>query len=206
MDDVRFKSPVTMILSGCTRSGKTSFVKRMLQNLDVLFDVAPRKVYYFYGVYSADFQNEHNASVTFIEGLPNDFSTYAAPDSHTLIVIDDLQSEAASSQAVEKLFTRESHHRNISVCLLLQNIFYQGKIMRTLALNSHVLVLFKNPRANSQLKILQSQLGLKHIVHAYNDVMTKPYAYLIIDASPDSNPLYQLRTNIFPGEVPIIYQ
>lgn len=205
MEEIQFKSPVTMMLSGCTRSGKTTFIKRLLENLNV-FDKMPERIYYFYGIYSPAFQTK-SERINFIEGLPDDFTTYMNNNrSHTLIVIDDLQKEVSDSSAVEKLFTRESHHRNLSVCLLLQNIFYQGKIMRTLALNSHVIILFKNPRSNSQLRILQSQLGLKHLLEAYNDIMKTPYSYLVVDCSPDADPRYQLRTHVFPGEVPIIFQ
>ena len=204
MDEIQFKSPATVILSGCTCSGKTTFAKKLISNLN-LFDVQPKKIIYFYAVYSRDFElfDDH---VQFIEGLPLDFAQFSDNKTHTLIIIDDLQQEAANSKAVECLFTRDAHHRNMSVLFLTQNVFYQGKVMRTLALNAHVIVLFKNPRCNSQIQTLQQQLGIKHVLEAYNDVMKTPYSYLIIDVGPKSNPLFQMRTNVFPGEVPVIYQ
>ena len=116
-----------------------------------------------------------------------------------------MQQEAANSKAVETLFTRDAHHKNLSVCLLNQNLFYQGKYCRTIALNAHVIVLFRNPRAKSQIKILQSQIGMNNMLDAYNDVMNTPYGYLIIDLSPMAEQKYQMRTKIFPEEFPIIY-
>ena len=192
-----------MIVSGCTCSGKTTFVKKILKNID-LFEFPPRKIYYCYGVYSPAFETMKN--VELIQGLPNDFSKLAEPNEHRLVILDDLQQEAASSKAVETLFTRDAHHKNLSVCLLNQNLFYQGKFCRTIALNAHVLVLFRNPRSNSQIRILESQIGLKHLREAYTDAMNTPYGYLIIDLSPTADPTYKMRTHIFPGEDVIIYE
>ena len=200
---IKFTCPFTMIVSGCTCSGKTTFVKKILKNID-LFEFPPRKIYYCYGVYSPAFETMKN--VELIQGLPNDFSKLAEPNEHRLVILDDLQQEAASSKAVETLFTRDAHHKNLSVCLLNQNLFYQGKFCRTIALNAHVLVLFRNPRSNSQIRILESQIGLKHLREAYTDAMNTPYGYLIIDLSPTADPTYKMRTHIFPGEDVIIYE
>lgn len=199
---IKFSCPSTIILSGCTCSGKSTFVQKMLDNLDI-FTVPPKKIFYFYGVYSPQYRDREN--VEYIQGLPDDFKEYSNINEHRLIVLDDLQAEAASSKAVESLFTRDAHHKNLSVCLLNQNLFYQGKFCRTIALNAHVIILFKNPRANSQIKILQNQIGLKHIAEAYNDVISSPYGYLVIDLSPGSEQKYMLRTHVFQGEYPVIY-
>ena len=202
---IKFHSPCTFILSGCTSSGKSTFIRKLLNNLDV-FDNVPKKVFYFYGVYQPAFESMQNAVC--IQGLPSSFEEYFSPgaNEHHLAIIDDLQTEIASSKCVENLFTRESHHRNFSVCLLTQNLFYQGKICRTLALNAHVIILFKNPRSQSQLKILESQTGVKNICSAYNDVMKVPFSYLVIDMSPFADEKYRMRTCIFQGELPIIYE
>ena len=201
---IKFHSPCTFILCGCTSSGKSTFVRKLLNNLD-LFDVPPKKIYYFYGVYQPVFESMSNAEC--IQGLPDSFQDYFdSRNEHCLAIIDDLQTEIAASKCVENLFTRESHHRNFSVCLLTQNLFYQGKICRTLALNAHVVILFKNPRSQSQLKILESQTGVKNICNAYNDVMKTPFSYLVIDMSPFASEKYRLRTCIFKGEHPIIYE
>ena len=200
---IKFHSPCKFILCGCTSSGKTTFIRKLLNNLDV-FDEPPKKIYYFYGVYQPSFETMTNAEC--IQGLPNDFCDYFSPTEHHLAIIDDLQEEVSSSKAVEKLFTRESHHKNFSVCLLTQNLFYQGKICRTLALNAHVIILFKNPRSQSQLRILESQTGVKNICAAFNDVMKTPFSYLVIDMSPFADEKYRLRSCIFNGEFPIIYE
>ena len=61
-------------------------------------------------------------------------------------MIDDMQASALNNICIANLFSRESHHRNISVILILQNLFHQGKYCRDISLNTHYFFLFKNPR------------------------------------------------------------
>ena len=202
MDNTKFISPATIVLSGTTSSGKSTWIERLL-NTD-MFDIAPEKVFYCYGVYQKKFETIPN--VEFIHGLPDSFNQFYGSN-HNLLIIDDLQDEVTSNKAVEQLFTRESHHRNLSVVYINQNLFYQGKHSRTIALNTHYTILFRNPRANSQLRILRSQTGLKHLEEAYADVMKHDqFGYLVIDLSPFSKTEYKLRTHIFPGEDTVIYE
>lgn len=202
MDNIKFMAPATIVLSGTTSSGKSTWVNKLL-NSD-MFDKSPINIYYFYGVYQNNFEKVPN--VQFFRGLPDSFEPYFG-DGHNLIIIDDLQDEVSNSKSVENLFTRESHHRNVSVIYINQNLFYQGKHARTIALNTHYTVLFRNPRASSHLRTLKSQTGIKHIEKAYDDAMKNDqFGYLLIDLSPYSQTKYKLRTRIFPGEDVVIYE
>jgi hypothetical protein len=66
------------------------------------------------------------------------------------LILDDLMNELNGIQLdVEKFFTRLSHHGNISVFFLTQNLLY--KSLRTITLNAHYIFLFKNSRDGSQI-------------------------------------------------------
>jgi hypothetical protein len=68
----------------------------------------------------------HLKNVTFVKGVP-DFET---PENvPTLIVLNDLMDSAYSTK-VSQLFTKGSHHRNISLVLITQNLFHQGPASR----------------------------------------------------------------------------
>ena len=68
----------------------------------------------------------HLKNLTFVKGVPD----FENPESvHTLIVLDDLIDSAYSTK-VSQLFTKESHHRNISLVLFTQNLFHQGPSSR----------------------------------------------------------------------------
>lgn len=79
--------------------------------------------------------------VQFVEGFP-DMDRWMA-DKKRLVVIDDLMSE--TDDRVTKLFTKGSHHRHLSVMYIVQNLFGKNKKQRRFSLNSHCVVLFKNP-------------------------------------------------------------
>ena len=128
MEETKFISPATIVLSGTTSSGKSTWIEHFLKHN--LFDVTPENIFYCYGVYQKKFEDIPH--VKFIHGLPETFDQFYGPR-HNLVIIDDLQDEVSNSKAVEQLFTRESHHRNVSVVYINQNLFYQGKHSRTIA-------------------------------------------------------------------------
>jgi len=68
------------------------------------------------------------AYVTFKEGVPEDFGS--ANGEPSLVILDDLLKDVYSKQ-VCVLFTRGSHHRNISFILITQNVFHQGRFKCT---------------------------------------------------------------------------
>ena len=141
--------------------------------------------------------------IIFIEGIPEDFTPMFG-SGHNLIIFDDLQDQI--TQGVANIFTKESHHKNISCVLILQNLFLDSKYCRTIALNSHYTVLFRNPRAASQYRILASQTGHKNLMNAFNDAMRMDkFGYLVVDSSPHGHPEYRLRTRIFSSEDCVIY-
>ena len=80
------------------------------------------------------------------------------PDQSNLLVIDNQFSDGTKSEQLEKYFVQGSHHRNLTVVFIAQNIFEKGQAMRTSNFISHYLVMYKNPRDKGQSAILASQL------------------------------------------------
>ena len=97
-----------------------------------------------------------NRRIQFLEGV---VTTDKLDSNKTnLIIIDDLMQECKDSAEIAKLFTKGSHHRNISVILLTHNIFEKGKYMRTISLNCSYLIIFNNLRDKKKIKFLGPQL------------------------------------------------
>ena len=96
--------------------------------------------------------------IQFIRGIPDylDNSQFNDPSKRNLIIFDDLMTEGKGDQRTAKLFTKGSHHRNISIVHLTQNVFPQGKACRVIALNMQCMVLFNNP-------IDRQQVGKKNL-------------------------------------------
>ena len=208
MTSLPFTSPCTAIISGPTASGKSTFIFRMLHDLRHMFNTPIRKIFYFYGVWQKLFERNPALNVECIKDVPNEqFLQELNSDDHNLIIIDDLQSSALNNRFIANLFSRESHHKNLSIFLILQNLFHQGQYSRDISLNTHYFILFKNPRDINQIKILGNQLGFgKKLIQAYSDATNNPFSYILIDISPHSNSSYILRTNIFPDEYATVYK
>ena len=91
---------------------------------------------------------------------------------------------------------------------LAQNLFPKNKFARTISLNAHCMVLFKNPRDASQFANLARQMYPKRsqfAVEAYEDATREPYSYLLVDLRPEQDDDLCLRTNIFPDETHYVY-
>ena len=64
----------------------------------------------------------HLKNVSFVKGVPDFENPENVP---TLIVLDDLMDSAYYTK-VSELFTKRSHHLNISLILIIENEFHQG--------------------------------------------------------------------------------
>ena len=52
------------------------------------------------------------------------------------MILDDMLNDVYCKQMCD-LFTRGSHHRNISVILITQNVFHEGRYCREFSLIAH---------------------------------------------------------------------
>ena len=101
-----------------------------------------------------------------------------------------------------------SHHKGISVLYLTQNLFPPGKLSRTISLNSHYFIIFKNPRDSLGIATLAKQMfpnRTQYLMDSFHDATKEPFSYLLIDCHPQTPETIRLRTNIFPGERHIVY-
>jgi len=196
------RHPFTALVAGPTGSGKTRFVFKLIENADVMIQPQPSKIVYCYGEYQQLFDNY--ADVDFRQGLP-DLQDFDGSEP-VLLIVDDLMNE--TDESVANLFTKGSHHRNASVIFLVQNLFHKNKYIRTISLNTHYMVLFKNPRDASQFASLARQMypnKSAFAVEAYKDATREPYSYLFVDLRAEQDEDLRLRTNIFPNETRYVY-
>ena len=89
--------------------------------------------------------------IQFLEGILQNFGN--AQGKPSLLILDDLLNEAYSD-AVCDLFTKGSHHRNVSVILVKQNLFHQGTKCRDISLKAKYVVALKNVRDRNQFSFL----------------------------------------------------
>jgi hypothetical protein len=176
----------------------------MLNHLEEMFHPLPSKIVYCYGEYQKEF-DEFHPNVELIQGFPNDVNELIKGHDNSLIVLDDLMSQCSNDPRVADLFTRGSHHQGISVLYLTQNLFPPGKLSRTISLNSHYMLIFRNPRDSLGVTTLAFPKHTNYLMEAFCDATSKPYGYLLIDCHQLTPENLCLRTNILPGERQIVY-
>jgi hypothetical protein len=207
---ITWKHPFTAIVAGPTGSGKSYFVYSFLSQIDQMMDKKVSEVVWCYGADQALYDRIKESSkikVKFFEGIPplNEISPEVNPLPR-LVVIDDLMRE--SNNNVVDLFTKGSHHRNLSIIFITQNVFHQGKGQRDISLNAHYLVALKNPRDRQQIMHLARQIcpeNPKFVQEAFCDATSEPHGYLLFDMKQNTPDDYRLRTKIFPGESNLVY-
>ena len=186
--------PFGCIVSGPSMSGKSHFILRLIKRKD-LFDPLPDRIVHAFN----SWQKEFNAcpGVEFEWGIDGLSKVQFDPRLNNLLILDDLMEELAGDKKASTLFTRDMHHKNVTVFFVVQNLFKQGKSMRDVALNSQVIVLFKSPRDVQQIRVLARQTGIKDLEKAYLEAIKDPYGYLVINLQPHTPDAIRLQTDIF---------
>ena len=121
--------------------------------------------------------------IEFVKGIPTPSGqdSYFDVNKQNLIVFADQMIDASRDKRIVNLFTRGSHHRNLRVIYIVQNLFHQGKGSRSISLNSHCLVLFKNPRDKLQILTLTKQMYPGQTDFFLNQYERAVISYLLID-------------------------
>lgn len=219
-------APFRLLLAGPSQCGKTHFFKHLLRCREFMSVPPPKQVFWFYGVEaSVDSAREEFPEITFIQDLPTDewMQDNIDPREYPLLIIDDLMQDAItperrgstkdSRKTINHLFTRGSHHQNISVIMTTQTLFSNVK-MRELALNASATVVFANNRDRSHIRPLGDQIFgtgekggaflvacMKHLEqHLENDENKGERPYLWISHQAGTTSARQVRTKVFPGE------
>ena len=133
MGDPRFKHPFTCIVAGPTGCGKSQFVARLLRTKDSTISPVPDRVVFHYTEWQPLYERLEKF-VEFQQGLP-DVDSFD-PRQKNLLVLDDAMG-VVDKKKIASLFTEKSHHRNLSVIYVVQNLFEKGPESRTVSLNAH---------------------------------------------------------------------
>lgn len=194
------------ICLGSSGSGKTVFAKKMISS-----HVEPelKRVIWFYGEWQSGYA-DMPSKVQLIPGMPENLDKFLGGCSGeaTAFVFDDLMSECVNNNMIAEAFTKKRHHRGVSVIVMVQNLFIQGKVMRTIHLNSEYIILFGNIRDKSQFAHFARQLEPTHskrLLEAYIDATKEPYSHFLVDLKTlTPNPL-RYRSDSLSNDMQIVY-
>ncbi|XP_068684169.1 uncharacterized protein [Montipora foliosa] len=168
-------------------------------------DPPPRTKHYCYGAWQPTFKKmQKEDAIHFHEGIPSleELDAWFAPQGGGVLVLDDLMDEGGRDKRVLDLFTKHSHHRNITVLYLCQDLFPPGPYAKTVSRNAHYIVCFKNPRDCTWLRALVCQAfptEVKGVMQIFRHATEHPFGYLMFDLHPASSDDRRLWTNLWPS-------
>ena len=138
-------------------------------------------------------------------GLPNvsHLTKWFGPTRGGVLVLDDLMEEGGQDKRVLDLFTKDSHHRNITVLYLTQDLFPPGKLFETINRNAHYIVAFKNPRDQTGIRTILLQAfsdRWRQVLRLFKCITSHPFGYLMLDVHPALDDRYRLWSHLTPRE------
>ena len=193
--------PFTMMVSGPTSCGKTYLLKQLLT--DNKINPRPQRVLWlckrWQPLYDEVRDNVY-PRVEFYRGIPPGLERddFFDPTVRNVVVLDDLMSTASKDARINDLFTEGSHHRNLSVIALNQNLYYSKD--PTQRRNCHYLALFNNPVDKQPILTLGRQMypqDSQAFMITFEQATRRPYGYLLVDLKPFTDPSARLRPNAF---------
>lgn len=192
--------PFTMCFTGPTGCGKTHLLKQILLS-GASIAPKPQRIIYLYNIWQP-YYDELRARISpqpeFLKGIPDnlDEDTFLNPRVRNLLCIDDLAASCKTDTRINNLFTEGSHHRNLSVITINQNLYHSKD--PTQRRNCHYLVLFNNPIDQQLNMTLGRQMypnNSQFFVKTFLQAVEKPYGYLLIDLKPQTRQEDRLRPN-----------
>ncbi len=201
-NDITFQHPFTMMVTGPTACGKTQWVKNLLTSN--MIQPPPQRIIFLYRRWQPLY-DVMGPNVEFMNEIPPnlDKDNFINPNIRNLLIIDDYMTVVCKDKRVTDLFTEGSHHRNLSLIVMQQNIYY-GKDP-TQRRNSQYIVLFKNPADQTLILTLARQMypnNCQYFLQQWQDATSQPYGHMVIDLKPSTLDHERLKSNIFENISP----
>ena len=184
--DARLRSPSTVMIAGPSGSGKTHLLIDLIERAETVAVPPPTEIVFCYAVWQKAYERLRG-KVRFHRGLLGEEDRLPNDGRNRWLIIDDLMREATEKGGSDDLFTRESHHHNITVFFVVQNLFYDKA--RTVSRNTHYFFLAKNPRYAEQAMTLARQMmpgETRYFLEAFKDATLKPYSFLLVSARQET--------------------
>jgi hypothetical protein len=213
----KFQTPSGIMVAGASQSGKSQLVSQILQERYHMFTQVPKEVIYVYSVWDPKFdvlQSILGGDVTFRTDIPTSEELqglhHRSPVPRVLVLDDQIGAfkDDQLGRDIVKLATVLTHHCNLSVFYITQNLFH-GQIQREIGLQCQYLIVFSNARCHNQIRTLGSQVfgkgQLDYFTDAYRRATSRPHGFLLIDLHQQTPEKHKLKSHILPSEELIVY-
>ena len=108
----------TLVVAEPISCGKSAFAIILLECIEQFCDIVVKNIVWCHSENNAP---HHLKNVSFVKGV-TDFENPEYVHAHIVL---DVLIDSAYSTKVSELFTKRTHHRNISLVLITQNLFHE---------------------------------------------------------------------------------
>ena len=192
-----FNLPARLLVSGCSGSGKSFFISRLLRKYKTYFNQII--------VIGSDLENCEDLQIkrddTF-NPLIDDF------EGSILVIYDDIILNKKLISDAADIFCR-GRHMKISIIVLSQNLFFNCKFFRVISLNATHIVLFRM-RDLKQISCFGKTFLTKNEVDKFlilykKIVLKQKYSYLLVDFTKNSEDVLALRSLVANENYEVVY-
>ena len=199
----RFNTPSSMMVVGPSGCSKTVFTTKLLVDHPDLFETPPKTICYCYGSWQDGYKRMKQHGIRFHEGIPDSELLPVWFPKGGLLVLADLMEEGGNDKRVLDLFTKHSHHQNVTVIYLCQDMFPPGKFAKSISRNAHYIVGFKNPRDQLGMRNLLLQAfptRWQEVQDTFRRVTERPFGYMLLDLHPKSSDDQRVPSHLLKEE------
>ena len=105
----------------------------------------------------------------------------------SMLIIDGLM--LSTDKETAELFILGSHHRQVSLFYITQNLFHNCDQFRLMSNNAHYYVVFNNKRNASQIHTLARQIYIgkeqNRIIKAYKRAAQRQWGFIVLSFAPE---------------------
>jgi hypothetical protein len=202
-----FSHPTRIMVAGATQSGKTTLVLKMLRHLDTLMDPPPQKIYWFYTM-PASVAGVHDIlpHVKLRNGAPSEdvINNIIKDGKPKLIIMDDMQDlmkDKKQASLITDLFTKISHHGNLSVLFIVQNLFLKD-LIRVREQCDQIIIMGNGVSAPANCMNMGKVMMLGNYLGECMDKVRAhgvSHPYLLVSSDAKALP-FRVRSGITPGD------
>lgn len=225
-----FHHPFTMIVSGPSGTGKSTFVSDLLKRRADFIDESYDYIYFLIGTSSKENKLFDDLSKELKETGVSEVQTWELnrlfdskkklkeefpstlisilTENYDLgkkgcIILDDLMQELSENDFLMSAFTRLSSHYSLSVIYITQNLFFKGSGAShnvTIYRNCKHLVLFESRNDKTLLGFVGQKIGNGKKMRRFLEDVLKKYRFVIIHFDLQRDLRCQFVTDIFKKE------
>lgn len=209
--DMRFPRASTHLLVGSSGAGKTVRMIKILQEKDRLLENGNdiKNIVFCFAAWQPCYEDLRGIVTRWINKMPTnqEFIQMTKPYQHrggSIVVLDDFLG-SVGKEMMEMVCVSARHH-DVSLFILFQTLFPKDKCATTITRNVKFMHLHKNPRDNTQIRFLASQLypsDFHWIVRAYHKATEEPFSCFLVDLTQKCPEWLRFRSHYLPHEGPM---